>query len=188
MDAQPLLLKLLRVMREHRLEAILIGNAGAALHGAPVTTLDFDFMFRDSPANLRKLKAVARSLRAVVLRPYDPVSKLYRLMDDEHGLQVDLMPVIHGVRSFNSLQSRAERRELSGEPLLLASRQDIIRGKKATVCAMPPLFRFSNKRSMKKKQTQVPEPPSSSPLSVRTRNFNCATSFAPASRSRWRNA
>ena len=131
MDAQPLLLKILRAMREHRLEAILIGNAAAALHGAPVTTLDFDFMFRETPANLRKLKAVARSLKAVVLRPYYPVSKLYRIMDDDLGIQLDLMPVIHGVRSFNSLRSRAERRELSGEALLLASLRDIIRSKKA---------------------------------------------------------
>jgi hypothetical protein len=39
-----------------RLEAILIGNAAAAIQGAPVTTVDFDFMFRATPANLAKLK------------------------------------------------------------------------------------------------------------------------------------
>ena len=60
MDAEPLLGEILKAMHKHRLEAILIGNAGAALHGAPVTTLDFDFMFRETPANLRKLKAVSR--------------------------------------------------------------------------------------------------------------------------------
>jgi hypothetical protein len=118
-------------MREHRLEAILIGNAGAALHGAPVTTLDFDFMFRETPVNLRKLKEMAKSLKAVVLRPYYPVSKLYRLMDDDLGLQADFMPVIHGVRSFNSLRSRAERMELDGEPIVVASLRDIIRSKRS---------------------------------------------------------
>jgi len=131
MSAEPLLLKILRAMRQHRLEGILIGNAGAALHGAPVTTLDFDFMFRETPVNLRKLKAVAKSLKAVVLRPYYPVSKLYRLMDEDLGLQVDFMPVIHGIRSFNSLRARAERMELDGEPMLVASLRDIIRSKKS---------------------------------------------------------
>jgi hypothetical protein len=70
MDAEPLLKVVLQAMHQHRLEAILIGNAAAALHGAPVTTLDFDFMFRDTATNLRKLKAVSRQLDSVILRPY----------------------------------------------------------------------------------------------------------------------
>lgn len=66
MDAAPLLQSVVRVLREQRLEAVLIGNAAAALHGAPVTTLDFDFVFRDTPANLAKLKRVAKSLHCVI--------------------------------------------------------------------------------------------------------------------------
>jgi hypothetical protein len=116
MDAGPLLAEILRAMHRHGLEGILIGNAGAALHGAPVTTLDFDFMFRETPVNLRKLKAVSRELDAVILRPYYPVSKLYRMVNDDRGLQADFMPVIHGVRSFNSLRSRALGRILPASP------------------------------------------------------------------------
>ena len=73
MNATPLLSSLLAALSEAKLEAVLIGNAAAAMHGAPVTTIDFDFMFRDTPTNLRKLKAAARTLRAVVMRPYYPV-------------------------------------------------------------------------------------------------------------------
>jgi hypothetical protein len=40
-QAQPFLVDVLKALRLHGLEAILIGNAAAALHGAPVTTLDF---------------------------------------------------------------------------------------------------------------------------------------------------
>ena len=83
MNATPLLTRILRALHEHRLEAVLIGNAAAAMHGAPVTTLDFDFMFRDTPTNLRKLKAVAADLHAMILRPFYPVSRLYRVVDDE---------------------------------------------------------------------------------------------------------
>ena len=53
MDAQPILARIAKALARARLEAVLIGNAGAALHGAPVTTLDFDFFFRDTPANRR---------------------------------------------------------------------------------------------------------------------------------------
>ncbi len=69
MNAVPLLSTLLIALRKQRLEAVLIGNAAAALHGAPVTTLDFDFMFRDTAANLGKLKRVAVALEAIIRRP-----------------------------------------------------------------------------------------------------------------------
>jgi hypothetical protein len=131
MDASPMLTTLLRAFAAQRLEAVLIGNAAAAMHGAPVTTLDFDFMFRDTPTNLRKLRAVAKSLEAVILRPYYPVSKLYRLVDDATGLQADFMPVIHGVRSFEGLRSRAVERRLDGCAVFIASLDDIIASKKA---------------------------------------------------------
>ena len=131
MNATPLLGRILGALHEQHLEAVLIGNAAAAIHGAPVTTLGFDFMFRATPVNLRKLKAVARSLGAMILRAYYPVSKLYRVMDDATGLQADFMPAIHGVRSFEGLRSRAVEREIDGQTLLVASLDDIIASKKA---------------------------------------------------------
>ena len=56
MTAAPLLALAARVLAKHRLDAVLIGNAAAALQGATVTTMDFDFIIRDTPANVRKLK------------------------------------------------------------------------------------------------------------------------------------
>jgi hypothetical protein len=131
MNATPLLTSLLAALAEARLEVVLIGNAAAALHGAPVTTIDFDFMFRDTPTNLRKLKTVAHALAAVVLRPYYPVSKLYRMVNDDTGLQADFMPVIHGVRSFEGLRRRAATAVVGGQSVLVAALDDIIKSKKA---------------------------------------------------------
>ncbi len=59
MDAGPLLAEIARQMQKANLEAVLIGNAAAALQGAPVTTIDFDFLFRSTPRNLSKLKLIA---------------------------------------------------------------------------------------------------------------------------------
>lgn len=131
MNATPLLSRLLAALGEAHLEAVLIGNAAAAIHGAPVTTLDFDFMFRETPANMRKLKRVAATLDATILRPYYPVSRLYRMIHDASGLQADFMPVIHGVRSFEGLRARALVRDLHGHPMLIASLDDIIASKRA---------------------------------------------------------
>jgi predicted nucleotidyltransferase len=131
MNAEPLLNSVTAALAAVRLEAILIGNAAAALQGAPVTTVDFDFMFRSTPVNLARLKKFAARLDAVIMRPYHPVSALYRVMNDDRGLQMDFMPVIHGVKSFNRLRSRAERIQLGGHPLWVADLADIIASKRA---------------------------------------------------------
>ena len=130
-DATPFLADVARRLTQLHFDVVLIGNAAAALQGAPVTTVDFDFMFRKTPVNLRKLKALASGLRATVLRPYYPVSDLFRVVRDADGLQLDFMPTIHGVRSFASLRARATTIELGNSSLLVASLPDIIKSKKA---------------------------------------------------------
>jgi len=131
MDARPVLARIAAMLEQHGLEAVLIGNAAAALQGAPVTTVDFDFMFRKTPANLRKLKALAAALDAVILRSYYPASDLFRIVRDEDGLQIDFMAAVHGVRSLASLRSRSKSVEFGDARLLVASLSDIIKSKRA---------------------------------------------------------
>lgn len=131
MNAEPFLAEIARHLHELRFDVVLIGNAAAALQGAPVTTVDFDFMFRKTAVNLRKLKALAARLDATVLRPYYPASDMFRVVRDDDGLQLDFMAAIHGVRSFAGLRSRAQTIEIGGVALLVASLSDIIKSKKA---------------------------------------------------------
>ncbi len=131
MDAQPELALLARVLARHGLEAILIGNMAAALHGAPVTTVDVDFYFRKTPRNIVKLKAIADELGAMILRPYYPVSGLFRLQRESDGLQIDFMSAISGVRSFEGVKSRASAVRIGDGTLLAASLTDIVKSKRA---------------------------------------------------------
>jgi hypothetical protein len=131
MNAEPLLRLVARVLAKRKLDAVVIGNAAAALQGSPVTTQDIDFMFRDTPPNLRKLRRLADDLDALVLRPFYPASRLYRVMRDRDGLQLDFMAKVDGVRSFASLRSRAMRVSFGNDELLVASLRDIIRSKEA---------------------------------------------------------
>jgi predicted nucleotidyltransferase len=131
MDGQPELAMLARVLEEHRLEAVLIGNMAAALQGAPITTIDIDFFFRKTPGNLKKLKAVATSLGAVILRPYYHVSELFRLQRESDGLQMDFMGWIDGVKSYESVRSGAITFQIGGHSLLVCALEDIIRSKRA---------------------------------------------------------
>jgi hypothetical protein len=87
----------------------MVGNAAAALHGAPVTTLDIDFMFRKTPTNLRKLKDFADELDAQILKPFYPVSSRYRIVNDDTGIQVDFMSILQ--RKDRSKQLKALKKE-----------------------------------------------------------------------------
>lgn len=131
MDAKPWLVEVGGALRRVDLDVVLIGNAAAALQGAPVTTVDLDFLFRKTARNLRKLKALARALGATILRPYYPASDLYRVVRDADGLQLDFMVTIHGVRSFEGVRARAMVVEIDSVAIRVASLADIIRSKKA---------------------------------------------------------
>jgi hypothetical protein len=131
LNAKQALVQIARALEECGLEAVLIGNAAAALQGAPVTTLDFDFMFRKTPTNLKKLKELTRKLGGQILKPYYPLSGLYRLTIDEAGMQLDFMTSVHGIRSFASLRSRASQVSFGRHYLWVADLKDIIRSKRA---------------------------------------------------------
>jgi hypothetical protein len=131
MDAYPLLARIAELLERHGLEAVLIGNAAAALQGAPVTTVDFDFLFRRTPSNVRKLSAIAAELGAVLMKPHYPVSGLLRISRDDDGLQLDFMGEIDGIRSFEGLRKRALAVPLGDAGILVAALTDIIKSKKA---------------------------------------------------------
>ena len=133
MDAAPVLKAIAKALHKARLEAIMVGNAAAALHGAPVTTLDIDFMFRKTAVNLRKLKVLANELDAQILKPFYPLSDLYRVVNDDTGLQIDFMSVLHGIKSFENLRSDTVEVEFEGYKIKVASLEKIIRSKKALV-------------------------------------------------------
>lgn len=160
MNAEPVLLKIAKVFQKHRLEAVMIGNAAAALQGAPVTTVDIDFMFRSTSGNLQKLKSIAKDLGATIFRPYYPASKLFRLSGGSENIQIDFMSIVHGVKSFASLRSRAHEIELSGSKILVADLKDVIASKKSArrpqdIAVLPvlekTLVQINEKRKKEKK-------------------------------------
>ena len=131
MNASPLLVKIAKTLHMVRLEAVMVGNAAAAINGAPVTTIDIDFMFRKTPTNMRKLKVFAEELDAQILKPYYPVSSLYRVVNEDIGMQIDFMSIMHGIKSFENLRSDAIEVDFEGYALKVASLEKIIRSKKA---------------------------------------------------------
>jgi hypothetical protein len=156
MTAEPLLELAARLLAKHRLDAVLIGNAAAALQGSPVTTVDLDFMFRKTTGKLTKLRRLADDLDAVVMHPFYPASELYRVIRDRDGLQFDFIAKSDGIRSFETLQSRASMAHFGGNDLRVASLEDIIRSKKAANrpqdrAVLPVLRKHTVKRSRERR-------------------------------------
>jgi hypothetical protein len=94
MNALPILARVAGLLQRHKLEVIVIGNAAAALQGAPVTPTKIDFLFRRTPANVRKLKAITAELRETLLRQYFPRGPLWRISRDLDGLQIDFIATV----------------------------------------------------------------------------------------------
>src|SRR5687767_3738219 len=131
MDAAPILGRVARLLEKHRLEAILIGNAAAALQGAPVTTVDLDFLFRKTAANVKKLQGFSKDIGAVIYQPHYPASQMYRIMRDHDSLQLDFMTMIDGISSFEGLRKRAKIIRIEDAEIRVAALSDIIESKKA---------------------------------------------------------
>lgn len=55
MDAKSYLEEIAQRFSQIGLDAVMIGNAAAAINGAPVTTLDVDFMLEQNEDNYRLL-------------------------------------------------------------------------------------------------------------------------------------
>lgn len=133
MNAHPYLRAVARALAKERLEAVMIGNAAAALQGAPVTTQDVDFFVRDTPRNRAKIKAIADDLGARAWQPYYPASKMLQLQSDTLPMPVEFVFVAHGIRSFEGLRSRAVEMTFDDGDwsVLVASLPDIIKSKRS---------------------------------------------------------
>lgn len=105
------------------LETVLVGNAAAMIHGAPVMTKDADFLFRDAPVNRKKLKKVAALLGVSLSQPFMPASEVFRM---EGGIfDVDLMPSLPGYR-FESVRAKAEEIDIGTHKIKAAPLELII--------------------------------------------------------------
>ncbi len=130
MDARMLLERVAQAFAEAQLEAVMIGNA-AAIHGAPVSTVDIDFYYRDTASNRKKLEQVARFFGTRVTEPFNPVSGLIRIDQPTEGLQLDFMSFIGTRHSFEGVRQRAQAIGFGRHPLLVASLEDIIKSKRS---------------------------------------------------------
>ena|SRR5208283_3921500 len=130
-DALYELRRVAAAMANAGLEGVLIGNAGAALQGAPVGATDLDFFVRSTRLNKKKILAVAKELGGFAHQPSAPLSYMkYRI--DGTTFPIDMVIGAHGIESFKGLRSRSTVLPLgNGRLVHVAALGDIIRSKRA---------------------------------------------------------
>ena len=140
-------LTLLRELRYHGVRFVLLGRASAWAHGAQVPIGDIDICPDPDRDNLERLAACLADVRA---RPIEEGTRnrygvasaaevapeardLDGLYSTNHGmLDVIISPYGHGglgSLSFEELESRAQTRIYSGEPLRVAAVDDLVASK-----------------------------------------------------------
>ncbi len=128
---ESILVQVVRAARDVGLDVVLIGNAAAALQGAPVTTRDVDFFVRDTPANRRKVADLARRLGGlVVTRPGEPLSSMLRLVGGP--VEIDFVFSLSSRARFESVRARSLAVRVAATTVRVASLEDVIAAKRAT--------------------------------------------------------
>jgi len=134
--------RLIRTLRKHHVEFVLIGALAARLHGFPRLTADADITPAITPKNLERLASALRELGARVYTetvpeglPFDcsaamlTRAKLWNLVTKAGRLDLAFEP--SGTKGYADLAKDADQFEAFGVKFLVASLDDIIRSKES---------------------------------------------------------
>lgn len=131
--------RILRALAEHEVDYVLIGGLAVQTHGHVRTTNDADLIPAPQPANLERLAAALRDLKAKVLNPGHehvevdakmlPRATLWQFSTREGG--VDVMHEVPGGRPYKELSERALRVRLGDIEVPVVDLDDLIQMKLA---------------------------------------------------------
>lgn len=125
------LVTVVKAFSQVNLEAILVGNAAAAVQGIPQTLQVLEFFLRDTEKNREKLKQALKNFGPNVraYQPFEPSSNMMRI----EGLpaDVDLIFQLSSRVRFELLKSRSLRIQFDDVQVQVSQLRDIIDAKQA---------------------------------------------------------
>lgn len=134
--------RIIGALARHEVAYVLIGALAARLYGFPRVTADIDITPSREAANLDRLAAALRELKARVFTESVPEglafdcsaktlggSAMWNLVTDAGRLDVAFVP--SGTKGYSDLADNARRFEVFDATILVASLGDIIRSKTA---------------------------------------------------------
>lgn len=128
MDATSILTEVGEAIHHAGLDAVMIGNAAAALQGAPVTTLDIDFAVKNSDSLVPKLATMAAELEG----EFKNYGTFFSIQNPDREIYLDFISNVIGVESFEKLKENSTEVCFNGlYSIKVASISDIIASKRA---------------------------------------------------------
>jgi hypothetical protein len=113
MDAAPILPRIAELLNHLHVDAILVGNAAAALQGSPVATLSIQFEVRSSTRPVRRLAAIANELGATLERPFAGSRNLRMALPS--GVSVEFLTT-HRRRRYSECSLKGVPVRIAAEP------------------------------------------------------------------------
>ena len=132
--------RLLRALVDGRVDFVVIGGVAAVLHGSARNTFDLDICFAGDPDNLEALGSTLVGLRAKLRGVREPVAfvpdaaslkrvDVLTLTTDAGDL--DVLRVPSGAPRYDILRTHADRYDVGGFEVRVASVEDLIAMKSA---------------------------------------------------------
>ena len=130
----------LRALTRGDVDFVVVGGIAAILHGSSTLTTDVDIVFAPAAENLERLGDVLVRLKGRLRGveddvPFVPDARTLRGMDlltlSTTAGPLDLLRMPSGAPSYAVLRRRAERYDLGGFEVLVASVEDLIAMKSA---------------------------------------------------------
>lgn len=132
--------RLLRSLTDGRVDFVVIGGVAAILHGSARNTFDLDICFANDPDNLEALGSTLVSLRAQMRGVPEPVpfvpdaASLKRIdvltLTTTAG-DLDVLRIPSGAPRYDVLRAHADRFDVGGFEVRVASVEDLIAMKTA---------------------------------------------------------
>ena len=132
MNAENFLTLIARQFAELQLDAVMIGNAAASIRGAPVTTLDIDFMLEHTDENYRKIAALAQRISCKFIEMKLPGDNyMYRIAHETGTPSFDFMFAAAGINNYEALKKNSTEIAFGEHTLKIASLEDVLASKRA---------------------------------------------------------
>ncbi len=130
----------LQILAAHRVDFVLIGGVAARLWGSPTVTRDIDICYAREPANLERLAAALKEMRATLRGVKEAVPfrmDARTLAAGDHFTftsdvgDIDCLGTPTGTGGYKDLRESAERMDVDGLKVWVTALADLIEMKRA---------------------------------------------------------